>query len=69
MEQWQEWASPVWMTVQQARTLNASSAREAKDERHLCPLQLDVIERALVLWRSILAMSSSRRSQGSARKA
>jgi DNA modification methylase len=50
VEQWQEWASPVWMTVQQTRTLNASSAREAKDERHLCPLQLDVIERALVLW-------------------
>jgi DNA modification methylase len=50
VEQWQEWASPVWMTVQQTRTLNASTAREEKDERHLCPLQLDVIERALVLW-------------------
>lgn len=50
VEQWQEWASPVWMTVNQTRTLNAASAREEKDERHLCPLQLDVIERALVLW-------------------
>ena len=50
VEQWQEWASPVWMTVNQTRVLNVQSAREAKDERHLCPLQLDVIERALVMW-------------------
>jgi DNA modification methylase len=50
LDQWQEWASPVWMTVNQTRTLNATSAREAKDERHLCPLQLDVIERALTMW-------------------
>lgn len=50
LDQWQEWASPVWMTVQQTRTLNAAVAREDKDERHLCPLQLDVIERALVMW-------------------
>lgn len=50
VEQWQEWASPVWMTVRQTRTLNVAMAREEKDERHLCPLQLDVIERALVLY-------------------
>lgn len=50
LDQWQEWASPVWMTVQQTRTLNAAVAREDKDERHLCPLQLDVIDRALVMW-------------------
>jgi DNA modification methylase len=50
LPQWQEWASPVWMTVNQTRTLNAAVAREDKDERHLCPLQLDVIERALVMW-------------------
>jgi hypothetical protein len=50
LDQWQEWASPVWWTVEQTRTLNASVAREDKDERHLCPLQLDVIERALTLW-------------------
>lgn len=50
LDQWQEWASPVWMTVDQTRTLNVSTAREDKDERHLCPLQLDVIDRALVLW-------------------
>lgn len=50
LDQWQEWASPVWMTVNQTRTLNVSTAREDKDERHLCPLQLDVIDRALVMW-------------------
>jgi DNA modification methylase len=50
VEQWQQWASPVWMDIQQTNTLNASSARESKDERHLCPLQLDLIARALILW-------------------
>jgi DNA modification methylase len=50
VEQWQEWASPVWMSVNQTRVLNVAAAREAQDERHLCPLQLDVIERALILW-------------------
>lgn len=50
VEQWQEWASPVWMTVQQTRVLNVQAAREANDERHLCPLQLDVVDRVLVLW-------------------
>jgi len=50
VEQWQEWASPVWMTVRQTRVLNVKAAREDRDEKHLCPLQLDVIERALVLW-------------------
>lgn len=50
LPQWQEWASPVWMTVRQTRVLNVAAARGPGDERHLCPLQLDVIERALVLW-------------------
>ena len=50
LSQWQEWASPVWMTVNQTRVLNVAAAREAMDERHLCPLQLDVIERALIMW-------------------
>jgi len=50
VEQWQEWASPVWMTVNQTRVLNVQAAREQQDEKHLCPLQLDVIERALELW-------------------
>jgi len=50
VEQWQEWASPVWMTVNQSNVLNVKAARETGDERHLCPLQLDVIERALIMW-------------------
>lgn len=50
LPQWQEWASPVWMSVNQTNVLNVKVAKEARDERHLCPLQLDVIERAIVLW-------------------
>ena len=50
VEQWQEWASPVWMTVNQTNVLNVAAARSEHDERHLCPLQLDVIERAIHLW-------------------
>lgn len=48
--QWQQWASPVWMDIQQTDVLNVKVAREDKDERHLCPLQLDLIERAVRLW-------------------
>ena len=47
---WQEVASPVWMTVDQGRVLNKDGARDHQDERHICPLQLDVIERAIELW-------------------
>jgi len=47
---WQEVASPVWMTVDQGRVLNKDGARDQQDERHICPLQLDVIERAIELW-------------------
>jgi len=47
---WQEVASPVWMTVDQGRVLNKDGARDHKDEKHICPLQLDVIERAVELW-------------------
>ncbi len=50
VSQWQEWASPVWMTVDQTNVLNAAVARQEQDEKHLCPLQLDVINRALVMW-------------------
>ena len=50
LDQWQEWASPIWMSVNQTNVLNVKSARAAGDEKHLCPLQLDVIDRALVLW-------------------
>lgn len=47
---WQRYASPVWMDINASRTLQKDSAREEKDERHICPLQLDVIERAMELW-------------------
>ncbi len=45
---WQNYASPVWMDIDPSRTLQ--SMRENDDERHICPLQLDVIERAIRLW-------------------
>lgn len=47
---WRRYASPVWMDINQSRTLSKEGAREEKDERHICPLQLDVIERALCLY-------------------
>jgi DNA modification methylase len=47
---WRQYASPVWMDIRQSHTLNKSGARDENDEKHICPLQLDVIERALVLW-------------------
>ena len=47
---WQRYASPVWMDINPSRTLQVRSARADEDERHICPLQLDVIERALALW-------------------
>lgn len=47
---WQRYASPVWMDIDQSDTLQYQSAREHDDERHICPLQLGVIRRALRLW-------------------
>ncbi|MBU1743224.1 MAG: site-specific DNA-methyltransferase, partial [Proteobacteria bacterium] len=47
---WRAYASPVWMDIRQTHTLDARKARDTDDEKHLCPLQLDVIERACVLW-------------------
>lgn len=47
---WQELASPCWMDIRQSNTLNRKMAREEQDERHICPLQLDLIERVLFLW-------------------
>lgn len=47
---WQRYASPVWMDVNPSRTLQYRAARENNDERHICPLQLDVIERGIDLW-------------------
>lgn len=47
---WQKYASPVWMDINQSRTLNFKGGRDDDDIKHICPLQLDVIERALHLW-------------------
>jgi len=47
---WQRYASPVWMDINPSDTLQRTSAREEKDERHIAPLQLEVIRRALELW-------------------
>ena len=47
---WQKYASPVWMDINPSNTLQYRAARENSDERHICPLQLDVIERAIKLW-------------------
>lgn len=64
LSQWQEWASPVWMDINQTAVLNnrveaekwiggpinLNNAKEADDERHLCPLQLPLIDRAITMW-------------------
>jgi DNA modification methylase len=57
-DEWIEWASPVWHRaskaypggIRESNVLNVSAARCEEDERHLCPLQLDVIERCVKLW-------------------
>lgn len=47
---WQRYASPVWMDINQSNTLQYMAAKQNEDERHIAPLQLDVIHRALQLW-------------------
>ncbi len=47
---WRKYASPVWLDIKQSNTLNRAAARAEQDERHICPLQLDVIRRCLALW-------------------
>lgn len=58
-DEWIEWARPVWYGIKETNTLNVRVAREEEDERHICPLQLDLIERAVRLWsnRSELVLS------------
>jgi hypothetical protein len=50
VELWQNYASPIWMDINPSDTLQYRSAREHNDERHICPLQLEVIRRAIKLW-------------------
>lgn len=49
-EEWIDWARPVWLDIRETNTLNARVARDSADERHICPLQLDFIERVIRLW-------------------
>ena len=49
-EEWIDWAQPVWLDIRETKTLNERVAREEADERHICPLQLDFIERCVRLW-------------------
>lgn len=50
VDTWQKYASPVWMDIDYSNTLNARNGRGEKDEKHICPLQLDTIKRAIHLW-------------------
>lgn len=50
VKMWQRYASPVWMDINPSDTLQYRSAREEQDERHICPLQLEVIQRGIELW-------------------
>jgi DNA modification methylase len=50
VDTWQKYASPVWMDIDYSDTLNAREARSEKDERHICPLQLETIKRSIHLW-------------------
>lgn len=47
---WQRYASPVWFDIHQQNVLNFRIAKDDSDEKHICPLQLDVIERCIWLW-------------------
>ena len=49
-DEWIEWAQPVWWDIKETNTLNVRVARDDADERHICPLQLDFIERCIRLW-------------------
>lgn len=50
LETWQKWASPVWMDIKRTDVLNAGEGTAQGDEKHICPLQLSVIERLVHLW-------------------
>lgn len=49
-DEWIDWAQPVWLDIKETNTLNVRAGREDADERHICPLQLDFIERCVRLW-------------------
>jgi len=47
---WQQWASPVWMDTRETDVLNVKIARDEEAEKHLCPMPLDITERAIRMW-------------------
>ena len=49
-DEWVRWARPIWYGITESKTLQRASARENDDERHICPLQLETIERCVRLW-------------------
>jgi DNA modification methylase len=49
-DEWIQWARPVWYSIRESDTLNVAEARADEDDRHVCPLQLDLIERCVRLW-------------------
>ncbi len=49
-EEWITWAHPVWYDIRESETLNTAEGKDAKDERHVCALQLSTIERCIRLW-------------------
>jgi len=50
VETWQKWASPIWYDINQGNTLNFRIAKAEKDEKHICPMQLDSLERLILLY-------------------
>jgi DNA modification methylase len=49
LDQWQQWASPVWMDTRETNVLEAEG-KDPSDEKHICPMPMDLIHRAVVLW-------------------
>jgi DNA modification methylase len=50
VSQWQQWASPIWLDIDQGEVLPCRASKEEDDQKHLCPLQLEVIRRCVRLW-------------------
>lgn len=50
VDTWQQYASPTWNDINYSNTLNGNNARGENDEKHICPLQLETIERSVILW-------------------
>lgn len=50
LDQWREWANPIWKETDETDVLEGRAAREAGDEKHICPMPLDLSTRAVMLW-------------------